>query len=360
MEWEEVWQDNKFLGSFFLYFSPTERMGMGQVCQKWRQVLYQPQFWREVRPVLHCRTIRSWSAGSSSSASSSLSPTNNSFAAAAERAKVPSPGGEEGVTAKNVSESSQVISPTSIVPVNPKITSPTPITDTDRTTQDKPTPPARKKELETAKNPIVSASVVVIGNGNSISNQAAHQLLSVGEKMKQSYFQSLKTRGFDTFCLLNANDSDIFDFIQNFPHGSQNIHCLILRCCNISDRGLETLLEFLQGLYQLEIAGCNEITEQGLWSSLHPRLVSLTINDCINVADECVCAVTQLLPALYEFNLQAYHVTDSALSYFSPKQTGTLNVLRLQSCWEITNHGIVNIGKFILYQYVLRKYNRII
>ena len=164
--------------------------------------------------------------------------------------------------------------------------------------------------------------------------------------MKMNYFQSLKSRGFDTFCLLNANDSDVFDFIQNFPHGSQNIHCLILRCCNISDRGLEALLEFLQGLYQLEIVGCNEITEQGLWSSLHPRLVSLTINDCINVADECVCAVTQLLPALYEFNLQAYHVTDSALSYFSPKQTGTLNVLRLQSCWEITNHGIVNIGKY--------------
>ena len=106
-------------------------------------------------------------------------------------------------------------------------------------------------------------------------------------------------------------------------------------------------MEFLQGLYKLEIAGCNEITEQGLWSSLHPRLASLTINDCINVADECVCAVTQLLPALYEFNLQAYHVTDSALSYFSPKQTGTLNILRLQSCWEITNHGIVNIGMYI-------------
>ena len=112
---------------------------------------------------------------------------------------------------------------------------------------------------------------------------------------------------------------------------------------------------------------------QGLWSSLHPRLVSLTVADCINVADECICAITQLLPALYEFNLQvrclrycseycklfreisetntynnsqAYHVTDSALSYFSPKQTGTLNVLRLQSCWEITNHGLVNIGQF--------------
>ena len=43
--------------------------------------------------------------------------------------------------------------------------------------------------------------------------------------------------------------------------------------------------------------------------------------------------------------LQAYHVTDAALSYFSPKQTGTMNVMRLQSCWEITNHGLVNIGK---------------
>ena len=170
---------------------------------------------------------------------------------------------------------------------------------------------------------------------------------SGGEQMKINFFNSLKLRGFDTICLLNANDTDIFDFIQNFPHGATGLQSLILRCCNISDRGLEAIMEFLQGLYKLEIAGCNEITEQGLWSSLHPRLASLTINDCINVADECVCAVTQLLPALYEFNLQAYHVTDSALSYFSPKQTGTLNILRLQSCWEITNHGIVNIGMYI-------------
>jgi hypothetical protein len=78
------------------------------------------------------------------------------------------------------------------------------------------------------------------------------------------------------------------------------------------------------------------------------------------VADECICAVTQLLPSLYEFNLQAYHVTDSALSYFSPKQTGTLNVLRLQSCWEITNHGIVNIGEdaFVKNRKICEKHGR--
>ena len=49
---------------------------------------------------------------------------------------------------------------------------------------------------------------------------------------------------------------------QNFPHGAKHVHSLILRCCNISDRGLEALMEFLQALYKLEIAGCNEITEQ--------------------------------------------------------------------------------------------------
>ena len=52
---------------------------------------------------------------------------------------------------------------------------------------------------------------------------------------------------------------------------------------------------------------------------------------------------------MYSFYFQAYHVTDDALGYFAPKQTGTLNVLRLQSCWEFTNHGIVNIGEREMY-----------
>ena len=68
-------------------------------------------------------------------------------------------------------------------------------------------------------------------------------------------------------------------------------------------------MEFLQSLYSLELNGCNEVTEQGLWASLHPRLISLTVTDCINVADECICAITQLLPNLYEFNLQVSNKT---------------------------------------------------
>lgn len=60
----------------------------------------------------------------------------------------------------------------------------------------------------------------------------------------------------------------------------------------------------LQSLFELELAGCNEVTEAGLWSCLTPRIVSLSLADCINIADEAVGAVAQLLPSLYEFSLQ--------------------------------------------------------
>ena len=111
----------------------------------------------------------------------------------------------------------------------------------------------------------------------------------------------------------------------------------------MTDAGLENLLEKMICIYRLELSGCNEITEAGLWSSLNSKIVSLSISDCINVADDSVGAIAQLLPSLYELNLQAYHVTDAALSFFSAKQSYTLCILRLHSCWEITNHGIVNV-----------------
>ena len=36
----------------------------------------------------------------------------------------------------------------------------------------------------------------------------------IGKQIKLNFFNSLKQRGFDTICLLNGNDTDIFDFIQ--------------------------------------------------------------------------------------------------------------------------------------------------
>ncbi|XP_060802716.1 F-box/LRR-repeat protein 16 isoform X1 [Amyelois transitella] len=159
----------------------------------------------------------------------------------------------------------------------------------------------------------------------------------------QRFYNTLVRRGIRGVVLVSASDDDINEFIRQFPLSTHHVHAISLKGCTITDRGLEAILDHLQVLFELELTGCNEITEAGLWACLTPRIVSLTLTDCINIADEAVGAVAQLLPSLYEFSLQAYHVTDAALGYFSPKQSSSLSVLRLHSCWELTNHGVVNI-----------------
>ncbi|KAH3872020.1 F-box/LRR-repeat protein 16-like [Dreissena polymorpha] len=167
--------------------------------------------------------------------------------------------------------------------------------------------------------------------------------LSKKEDVRKCFYDSLQQRSVDGVCLFGATDEDIADFVNHFSNYKKQIRSISLRCSNVSDTGLEVLFKRLSCIYRLEISGCNELTETGLWSCLNPKIVSLSVSDCINVADDTIGAVSQLLPSLYEFNLQAYHVTDAALAFFSAKQSYTLCILRLQSCWEITNHGIVNI-----------------
>ena len=167
--------------------------------------------------------------------------------------------------------------------------------------------------------------------------------LSKHVETKTLYFESLQVRGFDSVCLFGATDEDVSEFVAHFSTHKKQIRAICLRCSNISDTGMDILFKKLPCLYKVELSGCNEITETGLWSCLNPKIVSLTISDCINVADDTVGAIAQLLPSLFELNLQAYHVTDASLAFFSAKQGYVLSVLRLHSCWEITNHGIVNI-----------------
>ncbi|XP_076169981.1 uncharacterized protein LOC143148024 [Ptiloglossa arizonensis] len=223
--WEQLMQDDYFLGKFFLYFNAIERRILAQVCTRWRDVLYsRPRLWAGLVPVVRCRELRAM--------------------------------------------------------------------------------------------PLTSRSRL---------------------------YASLIRRGFHSLVLLGAADEDIPELTHGFPLAQQNIHSLSLKCCAVTDKGLEALLDHMQDLFELELAGCNEITEAGLWHCLSPRIVSLSLSDCINVADEAVGAVAQLLPSLYEFSLQAYHVTDAALGYFNARQSSALSILRLQSCWELTNEGVLNI-----------------
>ncbi|XP_030069351.1 F-box/LRR-repeat protein 16 [Microcaecilia unicolor] len=155
--------------------------------------------------------------------------------------------------------------------------------------------------------------------------------------------QGFAIRGFESFCLVGVSDLDICEFIDNYPLSKKGVKSMSLKRSTITDAGLEVMLEQMQGVIRLELSGCNDFTEAGLWSSLNGRITSLSVSDCINVADDAIAAISQLLPNLTELNLQAYHVTDTALAYFTAKQGYTTHTLRLNSCWEITNHGVVNM-----------------
>ncbi|XP_059167065.1 F-box/LRR-repeat protein 16-like [Physella acuta] len=160
---------------------------------------------------------------------------------------------------------------------------------------------------------------------------------------KKICFEHFQIRGFDQVCFVAATDKDIIEFINNTPSSKKSIRSVSLRCSNITDSALENLIRKLPCLNKLELSNCNEVTGSGLWACLNPRIIVLTITDCIHIADDTIGAIAQLLPALHELNLQAYHVTDNGLALFDSKLNASLRILRLKSCWEITNHGVVNI-----------------
>ncbi|RWS11376.1 F-box/LRR-repeat protein 16-like protein, partial [Dinothrombium tinctorium] len=165
--------------------------------------------------------------------------------------------------------------------------------------------------------------------------------------VRQGLYASIEKRGFDSICLFGATDTDVIDFASKIsPTVMRSCTFGSLRCSSVSDKGLEIFLATLnQSIKKLELSGCNEITDSGLWTSLVPHLESLTICDCINVADETMAAITQMLPSLNELILQAYHVTDVAMTYFGPAAAReNLKTLCLQHCWELSNQGILNVA----------------
>ena len=156
-------------------------------------------------------------------------------------------------------------------------------------------------------------------------------------------FDHFQQRGFDQVCFLSAVDRDLSDFVSSTPGARRSLRAVCIRCSNITDSALENLLRKAPGISRLELSNCNEVTGSGLWACLNPKIQSLTITDCIHIADDTVGAIAQLLPHLHELNLQAYHVTDNGLALFDSKLNSSIRILRLTSCWEVTNHGVVNI-----------------
>ncbi|XP_071455029.1 F-box/LRR-repeat protein 16 [Hetaerina americana] len=156
-------------------------------------------------------------------------------------------------------------------------------------------------------------------------------------------YRSIEQRAFDTLCLNNATDLEVADVVTML-RPARNIRCLVLNSCGFGDASLAALTTHLRSLEELRLRGCNGITGEGLGRSLNAKICRLSLADCAQIGDEAVGAVATLLPNLTEFELQAYHVTDAALTAFSgPRHRASLTSLKLHSCWEITNHGVLNI-----------------
>ncbi|XP_050032572.1 uncharacterized protein [Dermacentor andersoni] len=182
------------------------------------------------------------------------------------------------------------------------------------------------------------------------------ELRREGADSRRRLLESLERRGMDAVWLVGASDEDLADVVSLGAALLSHARLVALRCSSVSDRGLESLLAAAPRVSALELFGCNELTDAGLWAALRPTVTSLTLADCINVADETLAAVAQLLPALRELNLQAYHVTDASLAHLGGgvgshhhhqqqqlQHQSQLVVLRLRSCWELTNQGLVQL-----------------
>lgn len=160
-------------------------------------------------------------------------------------------------------------------------------------------------------------------------------------------YKSIKQRGFTSLHLESALDTDLIELATHVTlNGIESIRTLRIGHSPISDKGIEVLLASLaKGLESIELIGCNELSDSLLWTGITPTLRSLTVQDCINISDESIAAVCQLLPSLRHLHIQAYHVTDASMAYFTTSALrDSLRTLILQHCWEITNQGVANLA----------------
>lgn len=69
---------------------------------------------------------------------------------------------------------------------------------------------------------------------------------SMPSSSRTRLYASLVRRGFHSLVLLGAADEDIPELTHGFPLAQRYVHSLSLRCCAVTDRGLEALLDHMQ------------------------------------------------------------------------------------------------------------------
>uniref|UniRef100_A0A6G1SLW2 F-box/LRR-repeat protein 16 n=1 Tax=Aceria tosichella TaxID=561515 RepID=A0A6G1SLW2_9ACAR len=167
------------------------------------------------------------------------------------------------------------------------------------------------------------------------------------ESIREKLYTALDERGFNSICLFGATDDDIEDLASKTrPNGAQiQIKLGRLSNCSISDRGLEVFLATFGQLEELELTGCNEITNAIDLRGLK-QLRRLIITDCINIADGLAQRLAEIFHQLEVLVVQAYHLTDAFLEFISLNaDTSRLKRLELPNCKELTQTSALTIAK---------------
>lgn len=358
----QLFADDKFLRRFFFdKLDPIDRCVAAQVCRKWRSILYSDQsYWRDLVSVIDCTQLRREHL---------LECIFNTLQSAKlkQQKQVGKPA--------NMRSSHDAAEVDSKIVSNCKLSLVTQDTLADFDNDDiwriqelcnRFSSHQRvygcKTQTMDANNNILSQdqqTACSTSKSSSIPSQISSTFSSMSlsslfsplsessriESLKDKLYASIYERGFDAICLFGATDADIDDLIIKLPEKAQHrIYLCKLHNCCISNKALELLTEHLNQIQELELSGCNEITNSFNLQTLK-RLRCLIITDCINIADGLAQRLAPLLGQLDELTLQAYHLTDTFVDYLSLNaETARLTRLELPNCKEITNQSLATLA----------------
>jgi len=379
---DTLFQDEQFLVRFFSKLEPIDRCTAAQVCRLWRNILYSNHaYWRDLISVIDCTQLRREHL---------LECILNTLQSARLRYhnqlishnNQPMLNGLQ--SSKNSSiESNHLMNHQSGVAIRHFHTSTNDIDSSDLDQDEVWRIQELCQRFTRGSNNYTSRSLIaeqqhqaVTANGmnqhqhdihqsmtsksSSIPSQISSTLSSASissllsplsessrvDSIKERLYSTLDDRGFEAICLYGASDDDVEDLVSKTPPGThKRITIGRLDNCWITDRGLELFISTFSQIQELEINGCNEITNS-IELKLLQNLRRLIITDCINIADGLASRLVLVFSQLNELVIQAYHLTDAFLEYISlNSDTNNLYHLELSNCKEITNHSMLTIAK---------------
>lgn len=358
----QLFTDETFLRRFFNKLAPLDRCTAAQVCRQWRRILYSDQdYWRDLVSVIDCTQLRR------EHLVECILSTLQTAKLKHQRHLGKPISGKDGTTAevniKNGYSSG----------LRYNLTAQDTLADLDtddvwriqelcnRFSSQHRSNGSKLQALDANNNisSIDQQTICSTSKSSSIPSQISSTFSSMSlssllsplsessriDNLKDKLYTSIVERGFDAISLFGATDEDIDDLITRL---TDKTLCQILTCrlhnCSITNKALELLIDRLCHIQDLELSGCNEITNSFDLLALK-NLRCLTITDCINIADGIAQKLAPILGQLDELTVQAYHLTDTFLDYLSLNgETTKLIRLELPNCKEITNQSLATLA----------------